>query len=43
MKKSTYTTYPEGYEQLQRDMIPFYLWPMRKTLMRLLLVILADG
>lgn len=43
MKKNDYTSYPEGYRRLQRDMIPFYLRPLKKTLMRLLLVILADN
>ena len=43
MKKNIYTTYPEGYKRLQREMIPFYLRPLKKTLMSLLLVILAEG
>lgn len=38
-----YTSYPEGYERLTRDIIPFYMRPVKKMLMRLLLTILTDG
>ena len=43
MKKNDYTSYPEGYEKLQRDIIPWYFRPAKKMLMRLLLTILTDG
>ena len=38
-----YRSYPEGYQRLVHDMIPFYLRPAKKMLMRLLLTILTDG
>ena len=38
-----YLSYPEGYEKLVHDMLPFYLRPAKKMLMRLFLVILTDG
>lgn len=38
-----YTSYPEGYQRLMRDIIPFYMRPMKDKLMRLLLTILTDG
>ena len=40
--KFDYTTYPEGYEELCRRMIPFYMRPMKNMLMRLFLQILTD-
>ena len=40
---SKYTSYPKGYNKLVRDMIPFYLKPAKKMLMRLFLIILTDG
>ena len=43
MKDSVYASYPKGFRRLERDIIPFYLWPAKKMLMRLLLVILADS
>ena len=43
MEKSKYTSYPEGYERLVKDIIPWYFRPMKKMLMRLLLTILTDG
>ena len=43
MKKSPYASYPEGYNKLMRDIIPFYMRPAKKMLMRLLLTILTDG
>jgi hypothetical protein len=43
MKDTNYTSYPQGFRRLERDIIPFYLWPARKMLMHLLLVILADS
>ena len=41
--KKDYTSYPEGYQQLARDIIPWYFRPMKNMLMRLLLTILTDG
>lgn len=38
-----YTSYPEGYNRLVKDIIPWYMRPMKKMLMRLLLTILSDG
>ena len=38
-----YLSYPRGYRRLTRRMIPWYLRPMKKLLMGLLLTILADG
>lgn len=38
-----YLSYPEGYNKLVHDMLPFYFRPAKKMLMRLLLVILRDG
>lgn len=38
-----YRSYPEGYQRLVHDMLPFYLRPMKKLFMRLLLTILTDG
>ena len=38
-----YTSYPKGYNSLVRDMIPWYMRPMKGMLMRLLLTILKDG
>ena len=38
-----YLSYPEGYDKLVRDLIPWYLRPAKKMLMRLLLTILTDG
>lgn len=43
MKESKYSSYPEGFERLTRDIIPFYMRPAKKMLMRLFLVILKDG
>ena len=40
---SKYTSYPEGYQKLCHDMLPFYLRPAKKMLMRLFLQILTDG
>lgn len=41
--KRDYTTYPQGYQQLAKDIIPWYFRPMKNMLMRLLLTILTDG
>ena len=41
--ENKYASYPEGYDKLVRDMIPWYLRPAKKMLMRLLLTILTDG
>ena len=43
MEKNKYTSYPEGYNRLSKDIIPWYLRPMKEMLMRLLLTILTDG
>jgi len=43
MKRTDYTSYPEGYQKLAKDIIPWYFRPMKKMLMRLLLTILTDG
>ena len=43
MEKNKYTSYPDGYNKLVKDIIPWYLRPMKKMLMRLLLTILTDG
>ena len=43
MEKNKYTSYPEGYKRLMKDIIPFYLRPAKNMLMRLLLMILVDG
>ena len=40
---SKYTSYPEGYNKLIKDMIPWYLRPAKSMLMRLFLTILTDG
>ena len=41
--KNDYTSYPDGYQRLAKDIIPFYMWPVKDMLMRLLLTILTDG
>lgn len=43
MKESRYSSYPEGFNRLAKDIIPFYMRPAKKMLMRLLLVIIKDG
>lgn len=43
MKDNGYTSYPDGYNKLVKDIIPFYMRPMKKMLMRLFLTILKDG
>ncbi len=43
MSKNIYKSYPEGYEKLARDIIPWYMRPAKGMLMRLLLTILTDG
>lgn len=43
MSKNVYTSYPEGYQKLAREIIPWYFRPMKDMLMRLLLTILTDG
>lgn len=43
MEKGKYTSYPEGYKRLVKDIIPFYMRPVKDMLMRLLLTILVDG
>ena len=43
MEENKYTSYPEGYEKLVKDIIPVYVRPAKKMLMRLLLTILTDG
>lgn len=41
--ENKYTSYPEGYNRLMKDIIPFYMRPMKDKLMHLLLTILTDG
>ena len=41
--KKDYTSYPEGYNRLVKDIIPWYMRPVKDMLMRLLLTILTDG
>lgn len=41
--ENKYTSYPEGYNRLVKDIVPFYMRPAKKMLMRLLLTILTDG
>lgn len=43
MEKGKYTSYPEGYKRLVRDIVPWYMRPAKDMLMRLLLTILVDG
>ena len=43
MEKNIYKSYPEGYNRLVKDIIPWYMKPAKNMLMRLLLVILTDG
>lgn len=43
MKEKKYTSYPDGYNKLAKDIIPWYFRPMKNMLMRLLLTILTDG
>ena len=43
MSKNVYTSYPEGYQKLMKDIIPWYFGPMKEKLMGLLLTILTDG
>ena len=37
-----YTSYPEGYNRVARDIIPWYMRPVKDMLMRLLITILVD-
>ena len=41
--ENKYTSYPEGYNRLVKDIVPFYMRPAKKMLIRLLLTILTDG
>ena len=43
MSKNIYKSYPEGYNQLAKAILPWYIRPMKGMLMRLLLTILTDG
>lgn len=43
MSKNCYKSYPQGYNKLVRDIVPWYFRPAKKMLMRLLLTILTDG
>ncbi len=43
MEKNIYKSYPDGYQKLARDIIPWYFRPAKNMLMRLLLMILTDG
>lgn len=40
---SKYTSYPEGYNRVAKDIIPWYMRPVKDMLMRLLITILVDG
>ncbi len=41
--KKNYASYPDGYNRLVKDIIPFYMRPVKEMIMRLLLMILTDG
>ena len=41
--KNNSTSYPEGYNRLVKDIVPWYMRPVKNMLMRLLLTILVDG
>ncbi len=41
--KKDYTSYPEGFNRVAKDIIPWYFRPVKDMLMRLLLTILVDG
>ena len=41
--KNEFKSYPEGYQKLTKEIIPWYFRPMKDMLMRLLLTILTDG
>ena len=41
--KSKHTSYPDGYKKLVKDIVPWYMRPVKDMLMRLLLTILVDG
>ncbi len=43
MEKNIYKSYPEGYQKLMKDIVPWYFRPMKDKLMALLLTILTDG
>ncbi len=43
MEKNIYKSYPEGFNRLARDILPWYFRPAKKMMMRLLLTILTDG
>ena len=43
MAKNPYTSYPDGYQKLMKDIVPWYMKPMKEKLMGLLLTILTDG
>ncbi len=38
-----YASYPKGFNKLAKDILPFFMLPMKKLMMRLLVVILKDG
>ena len=38
-----YLSYPEGYNKLVKKIIPWYMRPMKKMLMSILLLVLAEG
>ena len=37
-----YVSYPEGFNRLASKIVPWYMKPMKKMLMRLFLTILTD-
>ncbi len=43
MEKNNYASYPEGYNRLVRKIVPFYLMPAKKMMMKLFITILKDG
>lgn len=38
-----YASYPKGFNKLAHDILPIFMWPVKKMMMRLLVVILKDG
>lgn len=43
MGMEKYLSYPEGYNKLVNAIVPWYMRPAKKMMMRLLLTILKDG
>lgn len=38
-----FKSYPDGYNKLMKKLIPFYYFSFRKTMMKLLIRIIAEG